>query len=138
MSDVSTWEGLAALHTRLRWLGAALFLVAAVLLVVRVVLVAQGALPPIRGILPSIAGLGFSLGSFGTANDTALWAMSKLDASGALPPAYTTELAHERSVRAERLAGVHAAPKVALGMPVAAVLLLAWLAWSAAGAAAGA
>lgn len=138
MSTSAELERHAALYTRLRWLGIAFFVVAAVLLVVRVWLVAQGALPPLRGILPSIAGLGFSLGSFGTANDTALSALRRLEGLGALRPAWAAELAHERAVRRARLDALHAAPRVALGLPVATALLLAWLAWSASQAATGA
>lgn len=138
MSTPAELERHAALYTRLRWLGIACFVVAAGLLGVRVWLVAQGSLPPLRGVLPSIAGLGFSLGSFGTANDTALHAIRRLEGLAPLRPAWAAELAHERAVRRARLDTLHAAPRVALGLPVATVLLLAWLAWSAGRAAAGA
>jgi hypothetical protein len=117
------WAAVARRHGRLRWVGIVLFCVAAGVLLLRLVLVAQGTLPPVRGLLPCVAGLGFSLGAFGTANDTALHAMTRLRDPGA----FGHELAHERAVRPARLAAVHAAPRAALVLPVLASLLLAWL-----------
>lgn len=120
-------EATAGRYARLRWVGIALFGVALCVLAYRADLVVRGALPPVRGILPALGGLALSLGSFGTANDTALHAMAALDRAGNLPSAHAAELHHERRVRAQRLADLHAAPRMALGLPVVTMIVLAWL-----------
>ncbi len=78
---------------------------------------------------------GLALGAFGANNDTAIDAMRRAaDAGVTLPPARAAELAHERAVRPERLLALHSLPRLSLILPVVSVSVMAWVAWSAAGA----
>ena len=131
MTPTGSWELLADRHARLRWVGVGLFVTALCLLPFRVALVYRGLLSPLPGILPNFAALGISLGAFGVANDTALFALRQLDALGRVPPRHASELAHERAVRPHHLEGALSEPAIALVLPSVAFVLLGWLGYTA-------
>lgn len=128
MNDTERWLAQVARHTRLRWLGVVLFATGLVLAALTVLAVVQGEAPAGR-LLLAFAGCGLALGTFGTSDDTALVAMHRLEAAGALPAAWAGELAAEEARRPGRAAHAHSSPKAALVIPVVDVLVLAWLAW---------
>ena len=111
------WAARASFHRRFRYVGMALFLVAAAVELGVVVAVGSGLLPA-RNLLLGVFALGVSLGSFGASNDTALHAMLQLLTPA---PALAQELAVERSRRPARLAVVHASPKMAFILPLVAL-----------------
>lgn len=131
MTGAAAWERMADRYTRLRWVGIGIFLLGLGMLPVRIALVIAGDLPLVPGILPNLATLGISLGAFGTANDTALFALRQLESLGRVPARHAPELATERRRRAERFEATVSAPGVALFLPVLAAALWSWLAWSA-------
>ena len=121
-------------YARLRWVGIGLFWFSLALLFELLVAVLAGWLPASR-LLVGVLGLGLSLGSFGTASDTALWAMRELRAQNQLPPAFHAEWKQELQHRPERIRTLHGAPRMALLMPLLAMaaqgaaivrLLAAW------------
>lgn len=77
-------------------------------------------------VLLSMGCLGLSLGSFGTANDSALYALREAGRLGALPPGPAAELAHERAVRPARLAVVHDSPVASWLIPLFALAIIGW------------
>ena len=123
MNEATAWR-----YSRLRWLGIFLFWVAAVLLVASIWAVVQGWMTPGK-LLFCMLCLGLSLGSFGTASDTALHAYREMHRTGTLPPAFAAEWATERRLRPDRIAGLHANPKMALAMPLLAMAALGWNLW---------
>lgn len=106
-------------HARLRWLGVGFFLVSVPLLAFSIYLFAGGLVPG-RRVLVSVFCLGMSLGSFGTNNDTALWAMAELQRRGKLVEPFVAELRHEAAVRADRLREAHASQKAGFVLPLLA------------------
>ncbi len=124
-----TTEQLASSYTlfsRLRWVGIASFALAAPLFVISVAALLVG-----RGgwglVLPGVAALGLSLGAFGSANDSAIYAARELGLRGAAPPAAAAEVAVEAARRPARLAKAHASPKTAFAVPVLVLLLHGYL-----------
>ena len=112
------------LHHRWRWIGIGIFCCAlpgpAVAITSVIVKGASLKLVPL-----SVATLGLSLGSFGTANDTAVHALRELDRRGVEVPS-EIELATEQRKRPERLAALHDSPKAAMVLPVVALGLFCW------------
>lgn len=131
MTATGSWERLADRHARLRWVGVGLFVAALCLLPARAVLVYRGVLAPLPGILPNFAALGISLGAFGVANDTVLFALRQLDALGGVPARHAAELAHERTVRPRHLEGALSEPMIAVALPSIAFGLVCWLGYTA-------
>ncbi len=117
------WQARAVRYSRLRWVGAALFCVAAPNLGAAI-----GAVAADRAtgglIAVSLFALGLSLGSFGTNDDAALHAYVTLARQDALPPGFQAELDAERKKRPQRLAAVHDHPKASIVVPVLAVAAL--------------
>lgn len=128
MTDTERWLAQVARYTRLRWVGVGLFAAGLALAALTLLAVVQGEAPAGR-LLLAFAGCGLALGAFGTSDDTALVAMHRLKAAGALPAAWAGELATEEARRPGRAARAHASPRAALVIPVVDVLVLAWLAW---------
>lgn len=117
------WTSRAELHRRFRYVGMALFCCAVVVELAVAAAVVTGGLPA-RNLMLGVFALGVSLGSFGTANDTALHAMLQLQS----PPAtFAAELTTERERRPGRLDVLHASPRMAFVLPVVASLTLALL-----------
>ena len=101
-----------------RWLGIGLFCVALPGPPLAVgAIVMKGA--SLKLIPLSMLTLGLSLGSFGTANDTAVHALRELAHRGAPVPA-AAELTIEQEHRPARLAELHDSPKAALILPLIA------------------
>lgn len=113
-----------SIHRRWRWIGIVLFCLAAPgPLVALTSIFLKGA--SWKLVFLSIGTLGLSLGSFGTANDTAVHALRELANRGApIPDAH--ELASERERRPARLAALHDSPKAAFIMPIVVIGLFAW------------
>ena len=111
------------MYARLRWVGVACFIVAIPIPGLVLVSIVDGRLPW-TWIFPAIGCLGLSLGTFGTANDTALHALRSAGAAG-LPADAAAELRHEEQVRPARLAQVHHSPKASFIIPLLAALLIA-------------
>ncbi len=130
MNGEPAWIRLADRYTRLRWIGITLYIAALCVFPFRLLLVYRGVLHPLPGVFPNLAALGISLGAFGSANDTALFALRQLDGLGKVPVRHAAELAHERSTRAERLESTLNTPRVALLLPVVAALLIVWLTYT--------
>ena len=130
MNGEPAWIRLADRYTRLRWVGITLYVVALCVFPLRLVLVYRGVLHPLPGVFPNIAALGISLGAFGSANDTALFALRQLDGVGKVPVRHTAELAQERARRADRLESTLNTPNVAFILPVVAALLTGWLSYT--------
>ncbi|MFN7144957.1 MAG: hypothetical protein ACK4YP_14365 [Myxococcota bacterium] len=115
-------------YTRLRWVGIALFCVAAPNLVAGIAAVAAGRAG--FGLVPvCLLALGLSLGAFGTNDDAALHAFSELDRRSALPGRFRAEWDGERKRRPARSSGLHDHPKASLVMPLAALAALALALW---------
>lgn len=112
-------------YRALRWVGVVLFITA--LLPVSLILfnVATGQSPGLR-LLNCVLCLGLSLGTFGTSNDTALTTMDRLYRHGALQGDALAEHQHEARVRPARLAEGHHNPRMALVMPILAMLAIGW------------
>jgi hypothetical protein len=123
MNEATAWR-----YSRLRWLGIFLFWIAGAVLGVSLWAVIQGWMEPGRLVF-CMLGLGLSLGSFGTASDTALHAYRELHRAGALPPAFAEEWQTERRKRADHIPGLHANPKIALVMPLLALAAMSWSIW---------
>ncbi len=117
---------------RARWLGVVLFGVALPVSGLILVNVASGQSPPVR-LLNLVLCLGLSLGAFGTANDTALTLMDRRARLGELTGDALTEHQHESRVRPARLAEGHHSPRMAMLMPIFALLAISWSAWRVAG-----
>ena len=117
MADLAA---VARRYARLRWIGIGLFWISLILFGALVLAVAAYGLPPYRLMLGFLC-MGLSLGSFGTASDTALWAMRELRSRNQLPPEFRKEWQQEVSLRADRIRGLHAAPRMALLMPILAM-----------------
>lgn len=122
------WKAKARRYATLRWVGVALFCVAAPNL-----LAAIGAVATDRAsgglILVSLFATGLSLGSFGTNDDAALHAFAELDRREALNPTFKAELDAERKKRPGRVQACHDHPKASLIVPSVAVLALGLAVW---------
>ena len=117
------WSSRARFHRSFRYVGMALFCSAVVVELAVGAAVVTGGLPA-RNLMLGVFALGVSLGSFGTANDTALHAMVQIPS----PPAeLASELATERERRPGRLDVLHASPRMAFALPVVASLTLGLL-----------
>lgn len=123
MTEATAWR-----YSRLRWLGIVLFWVALGALGANLWAVVQGWLPPGKLVFCLLC-LGLSLGSFGTSSDTALHALRELQQAGALPPAFRAEWATEVRLRRDRIAGLHANPKMALIIPLLASAAIGFSLW---------
>lgn len=121
----------ADLHARLRWLGVVSFCVAAAVFLVTLAAAFTGRAGFARLLIPFVT-MGLSLGAFGTNNDTFLHTLADLARAKSLPDHHKAEWEHEARVRPARLKTLHAAPKVALALPLVALLLLAFAGWRAA------
>lgn len=113
-------------YARLRWVGIAFFCAAVPIpfwALATALLREEGRW---GWVLLSVGCLGLSLGSFGTANDSALSALREAARLGALPPGPAAELAHERAVRPARLAAVHDSPWASWLIPLAALSIIGW------------
>lgn len=112
------------LFHRWRWLGITLFCLAIPFPVLALthIVVREGEW---KLLLFSIGSLALSLGSFGTANDTAVHALRELDNQNR-PVPNPAELAIEQERRAERLGKIHDSPKAAFVMPALAGGLIGW------------
>lgn len=121
-------ESTATLHARLRWAGIGLFGLALIAFALNLAAAAAGHAPFAR-VLLSVFALGMSLGTFGANCDTALHAMRQLHREGRLPARFAAEWAHERAVRPEKIEALHAAPRMALALPVVAFLAVTWASW---------
>jgi hypothetical protein len=110
-------------HTRLRWLGIALFGVATLVFLMNVAawVTGHGAF---KMVLLGLFALGMSLGAFGTNDDTALHALADLARDKRLPARHTPEWEGEHARRPIRTAGLHASPKAALLLPLVAILAI--------------
>lgn len=122
------WVARADHHSRLRWVGIALFSAAVVVFVGGVAAIAAGH-APFRTVFLCIFAVGLSLGSFGTNDDTTLHALAELARRGGLPPRHQAEWERERAVRGARLSTIHAHPKTAWILPPLAVAALCLAAW---------
>lgn len=122
-----------ALFRRLRWLGVVLFL-CAIPVPVGVILAAALHEGRWAWLIPTIGCFGLSLGTFGTANDTAIFALRELAKREPLAPAAEAELRQEVAKRPERLLEVHSSPKAAFIFPLLAIALIGWMAMRIAGA----
>ncbi|MFZ5481488.1 MAG: hypothetical protein ACOZNI_32300 [Myxococcota bacterium] len=129
----ANWEAVADRHARLRWVGIALFWFGVAAFALNLGAAVTGRASFAR-VLLGVAAMGFSLGAFGTNNDTALHAMAELAKRDLLPARFAGEWAHELATRPDKAKHPHAAPKMALVMPVAALLVVAWAIWRGAGA----
>ena len=123
MNEATAWR-----YSRLRWLGIVLFWVSVCSLSANVWAVVQGWITPGKLVFCMLC-LGLSLGSFGTASDTALHAYRELHRAGTLPEAFAAEWTTERRLRRDRIAGLHANPKIALVMPLLAMAAIGWSVW---------
>ena len=142
MDTVATAESRAALgatlrarlvlHSRLRWVGVALFAIAIPGVLAVVTRVVLGMSPP-GHLVVCFASLLSSLSAFGTNNDTAVHAMRELGRLRALPDGFRDELRDEQTARPRALADVHASTKAGLIMPVVASLVVSWLYYRACG-----
>jgi hypothetical protein len=112
MTDLLTT---ARRHTRLRWVGIGLFWVSLLLFLAAAGTVATGHMPPMR-MLVGVMCMGLSLGSFGTANDTALWALREL--GDGVPAEFQAEWQEELRLRRARLPSLHGSPKMAGLLPL--------------------
>lgn len=126
MSELDRWRAQVDRCTRLRWAGVLLFGLALVLAGLTVAAVARGEAPAGR-LLLAFAGAGLALGTFGTADDTALAAMFRLAGAGALPPRWSPEYQEELRRRPDRPARAHASPRAALIIPLVDLAVLSWL-----------
>lgn len=122
------WAARADRHSRLRWVGVALFSIAAVVFVGGVAALAMD--HATLRILPwCLLAVGLALGSFGTNDDTTLHALAELARLGPVPPRHKAEWDKERKVRGARLSTVHTHPRASLVFPLlalAALLLAGW------------
>lgn len=123
---VELWKAKARRYAALRWLGIALFCVAAPNLLAAIAAVATdragGGLVAI-----SLFATGVSLGTFGSNDDSTLHAYSNLEIREALDSRMQAELDAERAKRPGRVEACHDHPKATVLLPViaTAVLLLA-------------
>ncbi|MDP2312550.1 MAG: hypothetical protein Q8P41_06560 [Pseudomonadota bacterium] len=117
------WMARADRHTRIRWIGAAAFCVAAVVMAGGLSAIVTGQAP--LKLLPwCILAMGLSLGAFGTNDDTALHALAELSRQGAVPARHQAEWDHERKVRGARIQGLHTHPKTSFVLPILALAAL--------------
>ena len=123
-ADIDRWRAAVARYSRLRWVGMILFGLAAVVAGWHLALVVTAGMSGWK-LLPCLLGLGLSLGAFGAADDTALFAMQQLQRAGQLDDA--RELDAERARRPDRLGRVHDSPKAALVLPLVALSIVAFL-----------
>jgi hypothetical protein len=125
--------GRVDLYTRLRWVGVALFCVAAPVFAAAVTGWVLGQTP--GGLIPwAMFAMGLSLGSFGSNDDSAVYQLRELARAGAVPERHRAEWDAERRARPGRIVAVHAHPKGALILPVAAIVMVAIATWRVAGA----
>lgn len=117
------WTRRAQFHRRFRYVGMVLFCAAVVVELAIGAAVVAGQLPA-RNLMLGVFALGVSLGSFGTANDTAIHAMLQLPTPA---PTLAAELAVERERRPERLDKLHASPRMVYALPAVATLTLGLL-----------
>lgn len=115
--------GTAARCALLRWVGMAAFVVAAVAFAGLLAAAATGRAPWSRVPLGVVA-MGISLGAFGVNDDTFLHALGDLHRRGVLPARWAAEWERERKARPAR--ALHASPKMAAALPVAALALVGW------------
>jgi hypothetical protein len=127
-SMVTDWAARADRHTALRWVGIGLFCVATVALALNTGAALTGKAPFGR-IFLSIFAMGVSLGSFGANNDTAIHALARLNDEGRVPERHAAEWKHEVAVRSDRLSSVHASPKVAMILPIVALVAVVLMLW---------
>ncbi len=123
-------EPLLARYARfaaLRWVGVVLFVLAVPVPIAAVLTAALRDEGRWLWLLPSVGCLGLALGSFGTANDTALYALREAGRLGVLPPGPAGELAHEARVRPARLQAVHDSPIASVLIPLVALGLNGWV-----------
>lgn len=117
----SVWKAKARRYSRLRWIGVALFCVAAPNLLAAIGAFATDRAP--GGIIAiSLFACGLSLGSFGSNDDAALHAYADLDRREALDGAAKAELDAERKRRPGRVEGCHDHPKASVILPIVASL----------------
>jgi hypothetical protein len=113
----------AARHARLRWLGVALFFVAAAVLLLDLSAIVTGR-APLRLLPWGLLGLGMSLGTFGANDDTTLHALTELSRTHQLPARYAREWGQEKAARPERLAGLHASTTAGVILPLVAAIAI--------------
>lgn len=120
-------------HALLRWSGVPLLVVGAGLLVFSLIQAARG--DALWTTIPhALLGMGLGLAAFGANHDTALalaWQLRSKNSSAAETPQGPLQDELDRELEADRAAvmGLRASPRVAVLMPVLAVLVQAWLLW---------
>lgn len=125
--------GRADLHTRLRWIGVALFCVAAPVFAAAVVGWILGETP--GKLIPwALFAMGLSLGSFGSNDDSAVYYLRELARADAVPERHRAEWDAERRARPARVTAVHAHPKAAWILPIAALVMVGIATWRVTGA----
>ncbi len=123
----------AARHARVRWAGAPLLLSGAAQ--IGWALVSLGSGGAFWNIMLALFGCGLGLASFGANHDTAMALAQQSRRAGAtagasaLGQALSTELDQEIARDRDGTMALRASPKVALGIPVVAVLVQALSAW---------
>ncbi|MEL6347289.1 MAG: hypothetical protein AAFV53_29505 [Myxococcota bacterium] len=125
----------AALHARLRWTGAPLFVTGGLLLVWAFGLTLQGG--PVWLVLISVGGTLIGLTSFGVNHDTAMALALQVrqaghqsdDATPMLPDALDRELSDELAHDREEVLAMQAAPGAAMVMPLVGVVLQGVILW---------
>lgn len=118
---VAVLESKASRHSQLRWLGVVFFCLAALQFLGMVGAVVAGHATIGKAVL-SIFGLGMSMGTFGTNDDSALYAMRELHRNGILPERFRAEWQIEVERRPQRIPALHDAPKASIILPIVAIL----------------
>ena len=116
-------------HAHLRWIGAPLLLSGLGLLCYALFGVFVGGSGMTLGL--SALGTGMALASFGANHDTAMALAFQLQGSGdlSLPTGIRDELEEELERSRDAVIGLRASPRVAMVLPLVAVLVQAWVAF---------
>ncbi len=116
-------------HARMRWLGLPLLLGGLALLVLGIIsMIGAGSW---TSVALGLFGTGLALGAFGANNDTALaYALeARRLTPDALPDGLSAELDDELERDRAAVMGLHASPRVAVAMPLAALLVQCLAVW---------